>query len=72
MVAARLFPARVVDELAASRSCDPSGRIAWDAIGSPAYDGGGKSILHRLLREVEGARDTNEAGDNAPGLGTEN
>ena len=54
VVAARLFPAGVVDELAASRGRDPGGGVVWYTLGLPAYDGGGKGVLHRFFSQVEG------------------
>jgi hypothetical protein len=66
VVAACLFPARVVDELATSRGCDPGAGIAWDTFSPPAYDCGGEGVLHGLLSQVEGVRDTNKAGDDTP------
>jgi len=54
VVTARLFPASIVNQLATGSRCDPGGRVVGHTVGLPAYDGCGKSILHRFFGQIEG------------------
>src|SRR5690348_2683136 len=58
----------IINEPAMGSGGDPGGRVVRNALGGPTREGSRKSVLHRLLGQIERARDSNEAGDDAPRL----
>src|SRR5580698_2450993 len=67
-VAASAFTADLIDNLAMSDSGNPGSRVLGNALFRPLVDGQCEGLLHALFRQVEGAGDADEAGDDAARL----